>query len=1770
MEFLYPFFDKETHKIIVDNPLIRKDYPLKNNVIKSDYNLDKDLNVCLVRYGVGFNCEWSIIRIISNNFKGKDFFNKDLYIKTSDLISIEETNKEYLEINNKPDNVINPEAPEIKEETREPFVPYADRKNGLYSVKGEMEYEKFIDNFFIINSIKKAHREGVRILLESRGFRSDSPFIDYLFDNYHVFSYVNKTHDIINTRKCTPVRFTVSIPLVFMDDNYPVIQEVEKNYSSVERELIYSKEELVNNAEKIINSLLARTNQIEELTKPLNFLSNFTLNYEINSITRFVGTFQDLLIKVGRPATRDSIQNYKIGLSKDLEIVYIKIEQKIGNITDLYTVPESVLKQYRFSSDSLFSKRIINYFVNIDKMYLDAYSAQIKILEFLETYVNYPRPQLSKTIKIGEDVRITTEKAREYIDYFNSQQESCSSFTMKELFNTDPVYHLFVTATQQIVMPPDNEKETFDKIKEVIKNIEKDGNKEKGKVASIVWNDFKSGLDSSVSSVTPKGKKIEGFRKGMSIVLHILEDLSLTKIIIQNIVCLLMQGDSSDKEIQDMINKYLTPEILAYVLTLFSNTENWREVLYKIANGAPVDLDIFCIKNKELVYFIKAIMSGKIGTIGNGNNQNTEEFRIFDISKGGINFVNPWKNKIKEIKNLRMTDSSKRNKMYSNMLEEIIVNIVTTLMSRLTSWIQQLIEDSCANDEFNFNLQTENILNSSNTGGGLNLTNNSYDSYKIQNVKNVASITIPLRYEAEPESSVDLLKKLFEDISCVLTPIEVCDALEGNISEETFALIKGIIRRNYLPDLSELQSEQNIYLLFTTLADTVDSNVCKNIKNKINESLSNMTNNLTKDSNTINAFIINCDPVISNARKEILNGKGDTPFLDQKNLKNKKIIEKIKKLNGEELDKPLDLSLFCGTDGEIFPNIDDSFKQHATEVINSFSKKFNVEADIALENYIESSRQNVGDKGVIEYKTIYENLKRNSIFNNPTRISDYTDIIRAVGGLKSEFTKADVENLYKTMLGNGFSLPDPCSIKNVQASEVKTRFLESVPIIVYYNGVTDDEDGERNTTKYMHISDKSLESDELSLDGYLFPENFGSRDKYKFVNIDAGWFSQLRNPSMNFVVLFRYDSFNDGPQGNQITIELGVIQETNDGKKHVKLITPPGTKRKKISDEQKVGEYKFFGESYADNTDDVYDAFHDVFEGKEEFGLVKGMSDSLFYFGSDAYTYFYEINVFNSPNVWGFYGYVPGYLEREGKGDLRSSTTDISEQINIFNFYNINKFKQFLGTSISLDGDNSYGSKVFKEVISTIDNFFNEIPDEFYKTIGEIEIIRQNLLYLIKFNNFPYFQTEMNMKEGYSFKNIGKNTSKINSKIKQRSESIEIEDSLFDIKNSSTRTGYNSPNFESNASTAIGKTSYKYKEIFFDKTIPNNLIIQAETLEELLKNINLNIDIDKINEYGFSYGNIKKYKFNESDRNTIINGFINSSICSYVDSKHGLLLKKDSSLNEFKTDGKNSLFDFNKNSTIETKPESISKETLEFFDNNNRQLLLFRNFNLNLLQTFQEEVCQVFPHYYNSSAWIDDFNKSLKSKLCDGDPAAFPSELTNLILRLIFRTYVGEIMFRGLPKFIYYKDYDISNLLTDVNFKTLIRENFYREIYDLGSGEMISLVQKLAYRYYDELEENTILDNGMAKLDSKYIEKIDIANKKINYFITKEIIYFFAILQKHLKDTIEMNGQYSDFNDFINNLKKQNRYLNICDKLARNIYIQDTFDNTTATIIKLY
>jgi hypothetical protein len=972
MKFLYPNFNNTTHRLVGNNIPSSDTYPTGpafND--KRDHLLSEGLAICVIEESLGYNCEWSQVLVIDPLFQNTGLAETPIYVRNINLHSVGAKKSFVLDPTSA--DTIKPNSPSIDPNLKEIFTPYVDYKNGLYSVRIQTDYEKALESFLLENLLNDVYYEGIQILLDSKGYKSDNATINNLINTYYTFAYINDDLDTTVTRRCEPLTFTVSIPLRFFSQ-LQTTPEVETSAGKITKTLTIDNKTLKDDINKVLRSLSSRSGDIIQLTYPNYFIKNFILDFEIAAIKRFANVANEIFAIAGFPLQSEDLIEYDLGFDDDLSLQGISAfkggkEYKLNN---------AILAQARLRAE-FNSKRIFNYLFLKDDMQRDAQN--MEILEYLEKYVAYEKIELIDEPIYVNGKQISPEKARQYNAVFSDAQEQClGSQFLKGTANdaitavfSDPIYHLFVKTKKDESSQQAPKKGVFGSLKDSWTNLESDF-----KIIAKSKNpdvEYKVALSEMGSGFKEALFDTSKFKANTNTLLYVLNRLNINKILFEKIFCILKGVDPNDPnnaEIARLIAG-LPQDIINY-FTYYDTIRDLKgaEFAKALVNGLPLDSKLLCTKNADIIYFLKGLST----ILKTYNLLGSIRTTISDAAKQAIESSAP-----------------RKESPYTGFGKAIGNSLQQALIDSLFDIVKNMLLENCEDPTLNQATNYQSPYDTHNPTSGMDRKQETNSDKPVLNDNRTNALTKiydPLQYGFDREYAVDLLDLLFNDINCILTPQESIDLLSGTPSELVISLVKNIIIRKYSKpdnDLTFLLKDSNkLLLFFRELGLTVDQYTLKQIGTAVYNTASPATV---------------CSPQQQKVREEIINGKipKDLGVLERqlrtRSLKAKELFDKV--VDGVV---PLDVKPFCPDEksaeyddavNHLKQNYSDTIDQTFIGTLTSFnSEAENLIKSIGTKKVFLRKDSNGATFDSVEYTLYHEDLAKN-LLQPETEMSQQAD-----------------------------------------------------------------------------------------------------------------------------------------------------------------------------------------------------------------------------------------------------------------------------------------------------------------------------------------------------------------------------------------------------------------------------------------------------------------------------------------------------------------------------------------------------------------------------------------------------------------------------------------------------------------------------------------------------------------------------------------------------------------------------------------------------------
>lgn len=955
MDFLYPKFKEPTHKIINANS-ISIEYPsTSKHTTNKDYNVKDDTLVVCIRDNVGYKCNWTLIRVIDSLSVNTEYYGKEFYIASDNLKNI--GNKQTYTPACDLINSIDIKALDIDPLLMETFIPYVDKKNGFYSVRIQVDYDRILDMGLFNKVLDEVYYEGVSVLLASRGLKSDNQTIQTIKNKYYTFAYIQNDLDLTVRRICEPLTFTVSIPLNFFNE-LPQLSDV---FVSPNQVINFTNLNFLEKIDSLLTIFSSKSEEIKRSTFPDKIIENFILDFELNSIKNFAISANEIMTICGAPISdAESYTEYTVGLDNNFNLVSCDIKKEITNGHQEIKFNQGLLSMSRMRAD-FNNKRIFNYLINLEYMKQDFQA--MEVIQFLKKYVLFPSIRLVDESVSINGIDIPPEKLKQYRIEFSKKSESCVTVTdIKNLTGTtidfaDPIYHLFV--------PNDPKEEQLDisvlqRIGKDFKNFKnyfdanKDSTREEFSINIDIINPEKNGINNFLKQSI--GDKV---KTSINTLAYVLKRIDVQQALFTRILCTLKGTDPNSTETAQFLSE-IPYEIINY-FNYLQMIQDLKGSAYIKAYEEGITLDTNLLCGDDVSYFIKGLTK-TIKSLSSGINTALTFVKEFDASL-----------KIGKKKNIENPYSAIINSVSNTMFSVIVEYLFDLAKNVLTEECADPILDNDINnffDPFNSHFGIDRY------GAQENNNVKTIKSNRLKAFKNtVPDIVAQLQFGTDIEYTIDLIGLLINDIRCILTPTESVNLLKGSPSEEIIVLIKNIIRNKYSKEpnnLSYLLNDDKLVLLFKNLGLTVDQ--------KIIDSITQVTK--------FEQIGDICTPQQKEVRSQIINHKLPPELgvleADNRNRikKARQLLDKIK--NGNTL---YSLSALCPEteDADIIKLKTKMVGDYIDSIRSIFSTtltNFTNEAASISKNFIEEKQLiRVDDKGNefdnFVYNTYYFNLSNN-------------------------------------------------------------------------------------------------------------------------------------------------------------------------------------------------------------------------------------------------------------------------------------------------------------------------------------------------------------------------------------------------------------------------------------------------------------------------------------------------------------------------------------------------------------------------------------------------------------------------------------------------------------------------------------------------------------------------------------------------------------------------------------------------------------------------
>lgn len=867
-------------------------------------------------------------------------------------------------------------SPVIDWTLKQSYLPYENKRDGNFSVVVQSDFESIVNRDHLLVIAEKAFYDGMYLLLRSKGLRSSREDITNLLNTYFVFGFVEDY--FVDTRKCMPIKFLVSIPLRFLE-GFNIGLSDEKAEDQIQYTLTFNSLSIINRIDSLISVFNHFSNDIEDFLNPNGVITGFDLELEVIYIREFFKSFVTLLNTSGHAFNEEKNVVYDIGISKDYKIISVKYSFDGTTIE----IPYSKISVFS-SLHPLDSKRIINYYLNIDEIlrFYQSYKMQDFIQKFVisptpefikqnlvineQTYTNEDIDSLKKALKDLDSKRFLTNEEKANTDAVLEAATDLVKRFSNSLIPAEPNVYAAAKFANEARFPTNYSERAKQRVGQLGEEFGEAGEgildgARTGALNVAGLNDYDQLVALDKIRERENGKSSIPYFKiqvASRVITTFFRKLRAQELLLKILICKLQKLDPEDEETKRVLSQ-VGPELLQwfhYLSSLaFSNPGSLKkEDLENVSDsGINFAFSAFSKQFKSaefLYYFYLAVQRLSV--------KNTADFKSSFLSTFKFSVPPP----------------SRTRSTFSDITQAVISGLVDYLTNLLYEKLNELIDQSICKDESNpanspFGLNN-NIKNPFLSSAKNFDSNRSDEQQNLNSDRQEALANAGLFSDREPEESSDLLKALIEDISCVLTPLETCELLNGNVDETIIEIIKSIIRRKYLPEMQELLDNSKIKLLFKQMGKNVDPEVCNQI-------------NAVAATNPASPSL-KCTPQQLEARKKLLQDKLPNELVNDelKNFNRRKareaqdIIDTL--ANGST--RVLDVPLLCGkgVEGLASPVNATSLaaaKRQLETLFSSVYDDFNSDSDSWTSNYISDEVVEVRDPEDEETILLHKNVK---------------------------------------------------------------------------------------------------------------------------------------------------------------------------------------------------------------------------------------------------------------------------------------------------------------------------------------------------------------------------------------------------------------------------------------------------------------------------------------------------------------------------------------------------------------------------------------------------------------------------------------------------------------------------------------------------------------------------------------------------------------------------------------------------------------------------
>jgi hypothetical protein len=415
-------------------------------------------------------------------------------------------------------------------------------------------------------------------------------------------------------------------------------------------------------------------------------------------------------------------------------------------------------------------------------------------------------------------------------------------------------------------------------------------------------------------------------------------------------------------------------EIIDKLLSV-NTKEEIKDVLNKTIAENYESLDIDCLKeiNSPLNVVLDSYVACSLQQTA--DNLTSAQVAVGDLLKNAIELVkNPPAFNLPSP--FPIVDTSQD--FTKQLLASLLKTMVKILLSIVKKILQLIIDSYSSNANNTFDQQNISLMLAESFGGdtiqATNFINEAFSAFGVDS----SGLTIDSINCNNPidEASIETIKttsQFIDDLSMVLTPLEICNFFENTPTEQSLQVVQELIKFEH-PNLNKVfNSKTKIKQLFKTLSKKIDPKICKTIKENVNKISSNPDICFTQDGAELRRAFL---------KKRNLSDEQIEDLIEKERDRQKANLQQMANLLANAVNEPNKLfgdqqEIFCkgGQPGlismEQMPSLKQNMLNTTDYIFNVFATTFIKELNYYQSSYITQQKTaNLNNKTIPKFKDL--------------------------------------------------------------------------------------------------------------------------------------------------------------------------------------------------------------------------------------------------------------------------------------------------------------------------------------------------------------------------------------------------------------------------------------------------------------------------------------------------------------------------------------------------------------------------------------------------------------------------------------------------------------------------------------------------------------------------------------------------------------------------------------------------------------------------------